>query len=409
MTTIMVKRRQERHKRLNKRRNNDRVSGNILLLVGCAMMPMMFLMHRLFGSAHQLTNTASSLLFDDTAPTRKIVITTNPIVSTRSPKKYPVVDCTQQLATRNQTDSGDPNSGMSESPKRYTKTDPAFWISLHKEYFDKLRWASIMVKGIYYETGITDQFEQILKGKPSGLVIDIGMNIGWFSLLAGAHGHIVAAFEPNPIMHTRVCESLVLNHWDSSDGSSSVVQIFPYGLGRESATLNLTMGNNPGSSSFHEDRLAKKVRRSIAVPVTTLDDVAQQEGWLSVSSNNNNNQQIVPIHLMKVDVEGFEPHVFGGAQQLLTSGRIDNIIMEHSITDLVESTDLMVTIAQAGYQLNVLSTVKGEAYHPEMLPRINKALETASVGMKPEDISEDLNFLAKVTSNLWWTKKKRLA
>ena len=309
-------------------------------------------------------------------------------------KKYAAVDCPSQIATRNATGYSDPNNGMDESPKRLTITDPSFWISLHKEYFDRMRWASIMKNGNYYETGITDQFQQILAHTTRpGLVLDIGMNIGWFTLWARAHGHRVAAFEPNPIMHTRVCESLELNQW--RDDSS--VQIFPYGLGKEPATLNLTTGNNPGASSFHEDRLALRFRKKIEVKVVTLDDIALQEGWLDESKP--------PIYLMKVDVEGFEPNVFGGGKQLLESGRVENIIMENSVTDLRESTDLLATVYQAGYKAKWISTVNGDPYHPEMLPQIDKALEKSSVGMDLEGIGEEFEFLAKVTCNIWWTKR----
>ena len=38
-----------------------------------------------------------------------------------------------------------------------------------------------MDKGNYYETGITDQFHEILVDVKPGLVLDIGMNIGWVS------------------------------------------------------------------------------------------------------------------------------------------------------------------------------------------------------------------------------------
>lgn len=36
------------------------------------------------------------------------------------------------------------------------------------------------------------------------------------------------------------------------------------------------------------------------------------------------------VHLLKADVEGFEPGVIASAQKLLAAGRIDNVIMEYS-------------------------------------------------------------------------------
>jgi FkbM family methyltransferase len=313
-------------------------------------------------------------------------------------KKLESVSCPSQIATRNAPGSIDPNNGMPESPKRLTITDPPFWISLHKAYFDKMRWLSIMEKGNYYETGITDQFHQILANTSRpGLVLDIGMNIGWFTLFARAHGHAVAAFEPNPIMHTRVCESLELNQWHND----SSVQTFPYGLGEQEATLNLTMGNNPGMSSFHEERLAPRHRKQIAVKVVTLDSIALQEGWL------DDDPSAPPIYLMKVDVEGYEPFVFGGGKRLLQSGRVENIIMENSVADLRQSVDLLATIYRAGYKVKFLSTAHGDPFRPEMLPQINKELESVSPGMELGGVGKGLSFFAKSRCNVWWTKTKR--
>ena len=132
----------------------------------------------------------------------------------------------------------------------------------------------------------------------------------------------------------------------------------------------------------------------------TLDGVAAQEGWLDTSDPN-----AIPIYLMKVDVEGYEPFVFGGGSKLLHSGRIENIIMENSVTDLRVTTDLLTTIYQAGYKVKWLSTVNGDPYHPEMLPGIDQALQRSSPGMDLDGIAEELKFFAKVTCNVWWTKR----
>lgn len=146
-----------------------------------------------------------------------------------------------------------------------------------------MRYVHIMKQGEYYEKGLTALFHTILSKydsttKPPPLMIDIGMNIGWFSLFSRAHGHEVAAFEPNPTMFLRVCESLEYNGWE--DEGSNLVSLWNYGLGATPGVFNLTTGNNPGGSSFHEDRLAPKYRKKLQVSVTTLDTVAIQEGWL---------------------------------------------------------------------------------------------------------------------------------
>lgn len=216
--------------------------------------------------------------------------------------------------------------------KRFTATDPPFWISLHNPTFDKMRWVSIKNTGEYYEKGVTSMFHTILsaydltKEQPiAPLVIDIRMNIGWFSLYSRAHGHDVAAFEPNPVMFLRMCESLGYNKWGSDDNSGNSVLLWKYGLGVQKGSFDLTTGNNPGGSSFFEDRLAKKFRKTIPVEVTTLDTVAVKQGWLDRK-----------VSLMKVDVEGFEPYVFEGGKRLIREGRVENIFMENSVTDITK-------------------------------------------------------------------------
>ena len=215
---------------------------------------------------------------------------------------------------------------------------------------DKMRWVHIMKKGEYYETGVTAAFHTILgrydsSVRPAPLVIDIGMNIGWFSLYSRAHGHDVAgervinsklvclvwsahfevlilqrsAFEPNKVMFLRVCESLQYNNWENDN----TVSLWNYGLGAQAGSFNLTTGNNPGGSSFHEDRLAPKFRKKMTVEVATLDSVAIQEGWLDRQ-----------VSLLKVDVEGFENFVFEGGKRLIYNGNVENIFMVSYVSNV---------------------------------------------------------------------------
>lgn len=298
----------------------------------------------------------------------------------------------------------DPNQGMVESPKKFIDqlpSTPPFWISLHKEWFDPMRWNSIMNRGEYYETGLTRVFGTILHNQPRGRVIDIGMNIGWFTLLSRSYGHDVTAFDPNPIMHTRVCESLQVNREQNGwgDDGDAVVQSFACGLGATEGMLNLTLGKNPGGSSFHEERLQKRNRKYMSVPVVRLDTIAEQEGWLGDDSSQQR-----PIHLIKIDVEGFEAPVVAGASRLLHSGTIRNIILESSTTDLRTVVDLMATIRHAGFQIRQILSVNGDPYRPEMVGELNTALTESSVGMDLAQVHTAVRFLSTHTLNLWWSK-----
>ena len=381
--------------------NNDTYSSNLVLLD---------------SSSSPLTSSANLALsvVDEEKPTDAAAMT-------KFDTMIKPVSCASQIANR-QNDPRDPNRAIDEGslPSKYvTKPDPKFWISLHAQNFDRMRWVHIMQNGNYYEVGITEQFRSILHQQAAqpGLVIDVGMNIGWFSLYSRAMGHNVVGFDPNPIMHTRVCESLKLNGWlhekndKEEDLSSSLyVKTFAYGLGSETTSMNLTTGNNPGGSSFLEDRLAKKFRRKLQVDVVRLDDVAEQEGWISRTN------EAPPIYLWKLDVEGYEYHVLEGSQKLLNSGQVENIIMENSNKKLREVVDMYAKIYAAGYKIQMISDVQGRMYHKEMIPGMNAEfqqlidLQKSSAGIDLDRINTDvvgknIRFLADVPCNLWWNKR----
>jgi hypothetical protein len=150
-------------------------SGRLLSTTNCILISLATLIIPLLLVHHALWEP------ETLASIHKSVHISNP--SSDHLRLHKVVSCPAKIQTRNADGIFDPNKGMDESPKRYTVTDPPFWISLHKKYFDNMRWVSIMDRGNYYETGITEQFHEILgNATVKGLVLDIGMNIGWVSL-----------------------------------------------------------------------------------------------------------------------------------------------------------------------------------------------------------------------------------
>ena len=278
--------------------------------------------------------------------------------------------------------------------QKYTKTSPPFWISIHNKRFDPRRFV-IFVEGLYYEGGITDLFHKILDKKVPGLVLDIGMNIGWFSLYSRAHGHDVAGFEPNPVMYLRICESMQLNHW-MEDGS---IKIFPYGLGNENETKDLVTGRNPGKSSFFAENILQSAQKKERVEVRTLDDIARQEGWLNADFNKS-------IYLMKVDVEGYERFVFEGGRRLLQSNRVKNIIMERTNSDHEANLHMLSSIYENGYRIHAIMDAYGNPYHsdPETIASANEGLgkvpQYIQDGVEQEEVVR--KFLTVAEMNIWF-------
>jgi len=182
-----------------------------------------------------------------------------------------------------------------------------------------------------------------------------------------------------------------LNGWDADES----VKIIPYGLGNVESIMNLTTGKNPGGSSFLEECLAPKHRKTLPVKVVKLDTVAEQEGWL-----DSNGPQ---IHLLKLDVEGFENFAFLGGTKLLHSGKISNIIMENSSTDKSHVVSVFNLIYQSGYEVKALLSVNGDPYHndPATIAGVNDAVSRIPTG----DYGNGFDFMVKVTNNVWWVKR----
>lgn len=109
----------------------------------------------------------------------------------------------------------DPNGGKLLA--RSTVTNPSFWISLHVPEVDVVRYVTFE-HGKYYEQALSEAFAEILLSTDADTtttttttskhVIDVGGNIGWYSLLSMALGSTVDVFEPNPLNLLRFCESL---------------------------------------------------------------------------------------------------------------------------------------------------------------------------------------------------------
>ena len=215
----------------------------------------------------------------------------------------------------------DPNGGHLFT--RYTNTTIPFWISLHNQDYDATRWV-IREYGYFYEQHLSACFYEILQQQQSDgprVVIDVGGNIGWFTLLSRSAGARVFVIEPNPLNILRMEESLVLNNWDYGIGfmnkdANNSVNIIHAGVWEEETFLRFVVENaNPGNAKLKLDTPAWSSYPKI--PIYTLDNLTQHSDD--------------PITLLKIDVEGQEAKVFAGATKLIASGRVKHILMEITV------------------------------------------------------------------------------
>jgi FkbM family methyltransferase len=135
---------------------------------------------------------------------------------------------------------------------------------------------------------------------PGDVVVDIGAHIGWYATIASSlvqEGKVIA-FEPYPTNASTLKENLRLNHCDN-------VSVMECALGEQSGTTSLA-SHEGDSGSVTALTWAHEGRSE--VPITTLDDV-------------DDALDFGPVALVKIDVEGWEGHVIGGATKTLSRAK----------------------------------------------------------------------------------------
>jgi FkbM family methyltransferase len=189
--------------------------------------------------------------------------------------------------------------------------------------------------GVMYEPPVTAAFFELVR--PGSGVLDIGANIGWFSLLAaklaGSEGR-VSAVEPNP-MNARALEaSRALNGFDQ-------LQVIQAAAGEGVGILALyTSGSNGVAVPVGGE--PDRILSSETVPVLALDDLIHHR-----------------VDVVKIDVEGAELLALRGAERLLRRDR-PAIISEFTPMAMdgmsgAPPEEYLRFLISVGYELNVLS------------------------------------------------------
>lgn len=160
-----------------------------------------------------------------------------------------------------------------------------------------------------YEPLNTARFNRILA--PGMTVVDVGANIGYFTLLAAQRvgpGGQVFAIEPHPANFRILSEAVAAN-------GLTHVRAYQMALGDRRSTADLSMADQSVFPNRTASMVPPKTAESVSVTVERLDACAADWG-------------LDRIDLLKVDVDGFEAKVLDGARESLASGIIRNIIIE---------------------------------------------------------------------------------
>jgi FkbM family methyltransferase len=182
---------------------------------------------------------------------------------------------------------------------RRTITDPPFVFAGIATYGGGSN-GDIIRNGVWSPTE-TSIFRVILKERDpryDGVVIDVGANVGYFTILSASLGFRVLSYEPNPNPFLFVKLNIELN-----------------GLGHLIKAHNLGVSNRPSHfylSDSDDWSIATVVNSpGLLVNTTTL--------WHEINEN---------VLLLKIDVEGFEDVVLQDFELILKKYNIENILLE---------------------------------------------------------------------------------
>ena len=149
--------------------------------------------------------------------------------------------------------------------------------------------------------------------KENDLFIDIGANIGSYTILAAkVVGAKVQTFEPVPSTYEALCNNIKLNNLEDR------VISYQAGVGSSDTTMTMTANQDTmnhiapeGLSTRTEDK-EDNPSSTIEVPVKQLDNLLHASSPLCI----------------KIDVEGFETEVIKGAKETLSNPNCQALIME---------------------------------------------------------------------------------
>jgi FkbM family methyltransferase len=196
----------------------------------------------------------------------------------------------------------------------------------HKIYVDTrdLGLAPHILLDGYWEQWITNVFLSVVQ--PGMRVVEVGANMGWYSLLAAANigpaGKLVS-FEANPRMAEILRRNISINGFlDRAEVVDKAVfsanRTLEFGIYERHMGGSSLFATKPQARSEHGhfavfDAQFNDTMRTIEVEAIALDSYFAEGG---------------KIDFIKIDAEGAEPHVLAGAGRLLSENKDVQIMLE---------------------------------------------------------------------------------
>lgn len=171
----------------------------------------------------------------------------------------------------------------------------------------------------------TNILTSVLSKYNEGIVIDVGSNTGYFSLISLSYNHPTIAIEANPIHKDFLFESIKINNFNSN-----LLQYHTAFASNRTETVNFD-GWSGHKHLMGTNEVITKVN------TVQLDSLCEQ------------------ILFLKIDVEGCEPEVFKSAHKLITNGKVAYIMFEltYIINNIIdkEQIDILHFLNNSNYKL----------------------------------------------------------
>lgn len=180
--------------------------------------------------------------------------------------------------------------------------------------------------------------------KPGTLVVDVGANIGFFSMAIACRADVnLLAFEPHPQNYQTLNKVIA--------GSAFGSRIHPYMLALSDKTGIGLLYLSDLASTDHK-LINSRSSKAVEIAITRLDDFFLQHAELAKK----------PISLVKIDVQGAELLVLRGMERTLKTNNSPPILVEYAPDDL----------AQAGVTSGeFFNAFEALGYYPHTLPELS--------------------------------------
>ena len=190
--------------------------------------------------------------------------------------------------------------------------------------------------GVYSEDYVNCYMTKHLSLKKGGLMLDIGANIGWYSLvMSKGAGLEIYAFEPDPHNFHCLTQNITNNNIRG-------VHPFQFAVADRETKMKLHLYKtyNTGRHSLIDHG---KTGKFVEVDTISVDSFMKKQGLHGQS-----------VELFKIDIEGFEMAAFRGSMETLANTRyvfseFSPEIMRSINEDPVQFTDLFEKLGFSAY------------------------------------------------------------